>query len=71
MLLIFIFIYSFIYLLLLFLFIFFGTRDTFLGSLINKKEKEQYLFKIEMLSNNINLYYHCFYQFSKSLLNEN
>ncbi len=36
-------------------FIFSGTPDTFLGSLINEKSKEQHLFKIEMFSNNINL----------------
>ncbi len=45
-------------------YLFIGTCDTFLGSLINKKYEEQHLFKIEMFPNNINLYYHCFYQFN-------
>ncbi len=58
------FIYLFIYLL--------EPVILFWGSLINIFfKKEKHLLKIEMFSNNINLYSHCFYQFNKSMLNKN
>ncbi len=45
-----------------FFFFFFGTRDTFLGFIDKQKvKKEQHLFKLEMFSNYINLYYHFFF----------
>ncbi len=50
--------------------IYFGTCDTFWGFIDKLKVKKKHLFEIEMFSNNINLYYHCFYQFNKSLLNK-
>ncbi len=37
---------------------------------MNKKLKEQHLFKIEVFSNNISLYYNFFYPFNISLLNK-